>query len=165
MIWLALAKRWAGPLLIVAAIAGAYAYHRVQLNAAHREGYRAAEAVMADQVVKANAATAALEQRQRQQSAAAAASWESKRAQLESQVAGLLSKPRPAIRLCHDSAGGGQVPIPAGTPSGPDGRTGGQVDALRLRDDLSGAILVRASTCERYRQQLSALQDWIREAR
>lgn len=159
MIYLAKYWRYAA---IVAVLAGGWAYHRVQVNAAQRAGYAAAQADMTAQVAKANAATAALEKRQRDQSHKAAVAWESKRAQLESQVTGLLLKPRPAIRLCRDGAGGGQLPGPGSGASSFDGGPARRIDAVRVGNDIASAGVVLAAECERYRQQLSSLQEWVR---
>lgn len=165
MIWLALAKRYAAPIGILVAFGLAYSYHLCAMNGAKRAGYRAAQAEMAAEVAIANQATAKINAENQRKADLAAQQWESQRNALESQVSSLLSKPHPAIRLCKPAASGGQVPGTATAATSPNGQPAGGLDAVRLGDDIGRAAVVLAGECERYRQQLSALQEWIRETR
>jgi len=78
---------------------------------------------------------------------------------LNSRVTQLLAVPDvPAIRLCSP-APAVQVPAAAGQS---DAAAGGQQPAVRMGSDIGDDALVLAGRCERDRQQLIALQGWIR---
>jgi hypothetical protein len=152
-----------GKVLAVVAVVGAIlAYHTIQLDKAEQRGYDRATAEMAQRVAQANAATAALEQRQREQSQKAAQAWESKRNELQSQVDGLLAR-KPVVRLCKP-ASGTPVPGAGSAASRPDDAAGASFDTVSMGQDIGPAAVVLAAECERYRSQLGALQAWVNEA-
>lgn len=164
MIWLAFFRRYAWVLAAAALVAIVlYAISRA-LESAEQTGYDRATAEMAARIAKANAATAALEQRQREQSQKAAQAWETQRNDLQSQVDRLLTVTRPAIRVCKPASA---APVPgASEPAGRiDDPAGGAIDAVPAERDIGVAMVQFGGECERYRAQLSALQAWITETR
>lgn len=156
-----LARYWRVVAILLALGAVLIAIQRCTANAEHR-GYQRARDDMSIEVNKANARTAALEQRQRAQSDAAAAAWEKQREDLQSRVDSLLTVTRPVVRLCREprAAPVSQPASPAGSFDDP---AGGRIDAVSLGPDIGGAAVLLAGECERYRAQLSALQAWIIE--
>lgn len=161
MMWLAALQRYALPLGIVLAIAAGYAYHRVELRHARVAGYEAAEADMAARVTKANAATAALEQRQREQSQKASQAWESERNELQGQVVNLLAR-GVTVRVCKPAASGGQLPGDGYSTASFDGTAWVDDAPLRSGPDIGPALAVYGGKCEEYARQLSALQEWFK---
>lgn len=134
------------------------------LHKAESKGYQRAQAEMAARVAQANAATAALEQRQREQSQQAAQVWEKQRNELESQVARVLASPlsRPVVRLCKPSSSG-ELPSASPATTGLDGATQQRVDALQMGPDIGGAATVLAGECESNRLKLIAVQSWVQQ--
>jgi hypothetical protein len=164
MIWLTLLRRYALPLGVLVVIGTAYAYHRVELNKAHRAGYAAATAEMAARVAKANAETEALEQRQRIQSQRAAQAWESKRNELQGQVDTLLAR-GVSVRLCKPAAARAvSVPGATRTATSADDSAGRDVGAVQAGSNIGTQLVQLGAECERYRQQLSELQSWVSQA-
>jgi len=153
-----LAKYWR-VLAIAAGVAlfAAYSWHLAREG--DKRGYQRAQTEMSQRISEANAATAALEQRQREQSQKAAQAWESKRNELQSQVDGLLAR-KPVVRLCKP-AGGAPLPGASTTPAGSHDAAGASFDTVSVGQDIGPAAVVLAAECERYRQQLSALQSWV----
>lgn len=163
MIWLPLLKRFGPALAIFVVFVAAYGGFRNAVSSAYQKGYKAAEASMAKRVAEANAITAEREASARRLSDAASAAWEKQRAELEAQVARIVvGKPR-VIRLCPDPASAGQLPAAADPARSADGQPAAAIDAVRAGDDIAGPSVVFAAKCERYRQQLSALQQWVTE--
>lgn len=147
--------------VLAAAAAAALILYAIShvINKAEARGYAAATAEMAAMVATANAATMALELRQREQSNKAAVAWESKRNELQSQVNGLLAR-GPVVRLCRPAS---SAPLPgaSGTPGSFDEPTGKPIDAVQAGPDIGSAAVVFGGECERYRRQLSDLQSWV----
>ena len=164
MIALAIIKRYAAPLAILLLLAGAWLWHGRAVRAADAAGYRRATAEMQARILQANAATAVLEEQQRAKTNAAAAAWESTRNDLQSQVDSLLAR-KPVVRLCKSASSA--VPVPSATTSAsqPDVAPFGSEPAVSVGPDIGAAAVVLAGECERYRNQLNALQVWVRETR
>lgn len=162
MIWLAFARKYAGVIAGAAVVALLlYGLNRA-LHRADLRGYDRARGEQAAQVVKANAITAKREAEARRASQIQSAQWESTRSELQNQIGRLLSQPRAAIRLCKQPAGGGQLPGATSAAGRTDDRTGAAINDVSSSPDIAGAILVYGGDCERYRRQLSALQDWVK---
>lgn len=68
-----------------------------------------------------------------------------------------LSSPQP-IRLCEPA------PTPAASPATPSGSDGARDDGhvLQAGPDIGPALHVYGRDCERIRQKLTALQEWVR---
>lgn len=155
----ALLLRYLPHITAVVALIGAiwwYGHSRDQ------SGYRRAQAEMSEAVRKAEEATRAAEARAQQITEAKDREWQTERNNLQGRITDLLARPAPAIRLCK-SASRGEVPSDAGRANQPDGTAGRNGQDLRVGDDIGSAALVLAGRCERDRQQLVALQAWIRE--
>ena len=142
--------------VVVIAIVGWFSHSR------YTAGYEAAQAVMAEAVRKAEAATKAAEAKARAITEAKDREWQTERDQLQSRVTDLLSRPAPAIRLCK-STGRSNVPAVPDATGEHDDATGGGGSDLRMGEDIGSAALVLAGKCERDRRQLKALQAWVAE--
>lgn len=155
-----LARYWR-VLAIAAAVAGILILVTRCTEQAEQRGYNRATAEMAARVAKANAETAALEQRQRIQSERAAKSWESKRNALQSEVDRLVAS-RPVVRLCKP-ASAAPVPGTAESAGRIDDGAGRRIDALQAGPDVGLGLVQYGAECERIRQQLTGLQSWVSE--
>lgn len=164
MIWLAFAKRYWKLAAILAVVGFFFFALNRAIGRAEQAGYERATADMAQRVAKANAATAALEQRQRVQSRQAEQSWESQRNDLQSQVDRLLTVTRPAIRVCRP-ASAAPVPGVAAATGSFDDPAAETIDALPAGRDLGPELVQFGGECERYRRQLIELQGWISATR
>lgn len=117
---------------------------------------------------KAAVASAVAQERIRQLTAARDAvtkeiddDWKPKAAALEARVAALSALDIEPIRLCvpRRSVGPAAVPEPTGQPDGAAVAGGSDMPG---GPDLRASILVYAADCERWRGQLTGLQEWIR---
>jgi hypothetical protein len=130
------------------------------MHQAEQRGYDKARGEMAAQVAQANAETAALEQRQRVQSQQAAQAWESKRNELQGQVNTLLAR-GVSVRVCKPVASASPLPGASPATASPDDAARGNVGAVQAGPDVGTQLVQLGAECERYRQQLKSLQDWI----
>lgn len=87
--------------------------------------------------------------------------WKPKAAALEARVAALSSLDIEPIRVCvaRRDPGPAEVPDSPGQPDGPAVESG---PSLQAGADIRAPLLVYAADCERWRGQLTGLQDWIR---
>ena len=148
---IALLRYWPAAVAVLL-LAGMVAYHKVQLGHARKAGYAAATAEMAEKVAIANAATAALEQRQRKQIYEAENAHQKALSDLDARYA---SQRVPAVRLCPPAARGRELPRatrpaaldpdPAGTDRFPGGSTpdlGPQLERLvRAADEQTQRLV------------------------
>lgn len=87
--------------------------------------------------------------------------WKPKAAALEARVAALSSLDIEPIRVCVARRSVGPAEVPA-APGEPDGAAVAGGPSLQAGDDIRAPLLVYAADCERWRGQLTGLQDWIR---
>lgn len=157
--WLSLIRNWR-----IIAIAAGLALFAI-LYYGHKcdqDGYRRAQAEMAEAVRKAEEATRAAETKAQQITEAKDREWQTERDNLQGRITDLLSRPSPAVRLCK-SARSSQVPAvpnPAGQPDATAAELG---SAVQAGADIRGPLILYGGDCERTRAQLTALQAWIRE--
>lgn len=157
-----LAKYWR-VLAVAGGLAALLTLYSCQLDKAEQRGYERATAEMSARVAIANAATAALEQRQRIQSEQAAVAWESKRNELQGQVDDLLRR-GVSVRVCKPAASAAPLSGAGTTTAGTDGPAGRALDAVQAGRDVGTELVQLGAECERYRQQLIGLQSWVSEA-
>ena len=154
---LALLSKFWPHLLSTALLAGAVLWFS---HARYRAGYEAAEARMAEEVRKAESATRAAEAKARAITEAKDSEWQTERNNLQERITGLLANPAPAIRLCRPASRRDVPAVPAATGES-DGAAAEREPALQAGGDLRPDLVRFGGDCERFRSQLSALQDWV----
>lgn len=87
--------------------------------------------------------------------------WKPKAAALEARVAALSAIDVEPIRLCVPRRSVGPAAIP-GTAPQPDAAPAQDGPGMQAGEDIGPSLLVYAADCERWRGQLTGLQDWIR---
>lgn len=155
----ALLLRYLPHIAAVVALIGAVGWygHRCDEN-----GYKRAQAEMAEAVRKAEDAARAAEEKAQQITEAKDREWQTERNNLQGRISDLLARPAPAIRLCKP-AGRSEVPAVPSPAGEPDGATAERGSGVQAGADIRGPLVLYAGDCERSRAQLTALQAWIRE--
>lgn len=156
--------RYAPAVAITLLLAAGWFCHRTQVNEARHAGYNAAAAdYRAAQEIEAGKARAK-EQRDRAASDEASQRWEKDRAQLQSEIDHLVGSQRVSVRMCRPVAAAASVRPASADPGESFDAASGPIDALQARPDIGGALVLYAGECERYRQQLKSLQEWVKSS-
>lgn len=148
MIWFTLLKRFWPILAVASLVAGLGVWHFSQTRAAYRAGYEARTAEMLQRVQKARAENERIR-------IDAERAYAARDRALVDRVLNIDVRP---IRLC--------VPAPRlreadATPS-IDAAPVESRPTLQASDDIARPLVRYGSDCERTRQQLEALQSWVR---
>ena len=161
-------RRYALPIGIALVLGIAWAWHRVEINAARRQGYAQAQAEGKDLLAKREAEIAAAEAEQREISRAHEVHFLEVSRDLQSRVDSLSRRNLDLGRLqvrtrCPKAAG-----EPAATPvldagTWDDGHA--LPPAADPASDLGAELLSYAAECERYRLSLKSLQEWVASIR
>lgn len=161
MMWGAFLRAYGRVLVVAGAGAALLIAYTHQVHTAEQRGYTRATAEMQARIAASNAKAAIIEQQQRWKADRAAANWESQRNALQSQLDTLLAR-RVSVRVCKPAATGA-VTLPAATEPAGQSHDGPvqRVDAVQMGPDVGDRVVQLAGECERYRQQLIALQAWV----